>query len=187
MKAAVLAVLAAAAVGAGANAQTPSATAPVQICTTTTTVVRRGDVVVSNTSTTKCEDEAPQGGAQVGSAAHAVFSAPGAAFKSVFSSGVLTSGGDDASASNVRGDWRVAEVKTGGICHLSLTSQPAAAGFRVRNTGCAPSISRAQAWTFDNGDVLLHGADGDLVLRLTGNRDHMAGVSETGDRFELMR
>lgn len=190
MKAAMLAataLLAAAAIGAGVDAQTlatataPGA-APVQVCTTTTTVVRRGDVVVSSTSTTRCEDEAAQGGG----AAHAVFSAPGAAVRSVLGSGVLAGGGDGATASNVRGDWRVVETKTEQVCHLSLTSQAAAGGFRVRTAGCGPPMSRAEAWTFDNGDVLLHGG-GDVVLRLAGNRDHMAGVSDTGDRFELTR
>jgi len=189
MKAAMLAataVLAAAAMGARADAETPpAATAPgatpVQICTTTTTVVRRGDVVVSDTSTTKCEAE----GAQGGGAAHAVFSAPGAAVRSVFSSGILAGGGDLATASNVRGDWRVVDVQTEGVCHLALTSQAAAAGFQVRNSGCARPISRVRAWTFDNGEVLLHGDD--FELRLTGTRDHMAGVSSAGDRFELTR
>ncbi len=181
------ALLTAAALGARAEAQTAAtaatpATAPVQVCTTTTTVVRRGDVVVSNTSVTKCEDEAAQGGG----AARAVFAAPGAAVRSVFNSGVLTGGGDGATASNVRGDWRVVEAKTERVCHLSLTSQPAADGFKVRGVGCAEPLSRADAWTFDNGDVLLHGAGG-LVLRLAGNRDHLAGATDAGDRFELAR
>ena len=188
MKAAMLAamaMLAAAAVGARADAEAPLAAtargaAPVQICTTTTTVVRRGDVVVSNTSATRYE------AARGGSAAHAVFSAPGAAVKSVLGFGILAGGGDGATASNIRGEWLVADVQTGGVCHLSLTSQAAAAGFQARSTGCAPPMSRVEAWTFDNGEVLLHGG-GDFVLRLAGTRDRMAGVTDTGGRFELMR
>ena len=190
MKAAMLAataLLAMAAAGARADAETaPEATAPaapVQICTTTTTVVRRGDVVVSTASTTRCEDEATANSR----AARAVFNAPDAAVKSVFGSGIIAGGGNGASAANVRGDWRVVDVKTQDVCLLFLTSQPAAGGFHVRNDGCKRPISQVAAWTFDNGDVLLHAGGGDVLLRLMGNRDHMAGVSDAGARFELLR
>ncbi len=139
--------------------------------------------MISNASTTRCEDE----GATGGGTARAVFGASESAVKTVFNAGILTSGGDGATASNVRGDWRVVNVKTEQLCRIHLTSEPATAGLQVRRDGCAAPISRIEAWTFDNGDVVLHDHGGEVILRLAGDRDHLAGRSAKGDRFDLTR
>ena len=165
--------------------ETPSApaAAPVPTCTTTTTVVKRGDVVLSTTSSTKCEDEGASGGA--GAAARAVFGAPASGLATLGK--VMALGGVRATASNVRGDWHVLDPSADRVCHLFLTSQPAAAGFRVRRTACAGEFERAEAWTFDDGGVQIHAKGGDPVFRVTGSREHLEGAANDGKLVVLER
>ncbi len=164
-----------------ADAAAP-APAPPPICTTTTTVVRRGDVVLSTNSTTKCEDESAAGG----DTAKAVFGAPVGALASLGK--VMTfGGGDRATASNVRGDWKVMDSRARRVCHLFLTSQPGPAGFGVRRTDCRGAWSTVQGWTFEDGVVALHAADKGVVASLTGARDRLEGQTRSGDPVLIQR
>ena len=175
---AILATTSAAAQPAAGDAA--SAT-PAKLCTTTTTVVRRGDVVISSNTTTKCEDETgPHGGV-----ASAVFSAPAGAV-STFGK-FMGSGANLATASNVRGDWKVMDSHAQRICHLFLTSQPDPAGFRVRRTDCQGDMSRPQTWTFQDGGVALHAQGGEVVARLGGTRDQLDGQTAAGNPLQLQR
>ena len=175
---AILATTSAAAQPAAGDAATA---APAKLCTTTTTVVRRGDVVISSNTTTKCEDETgPHGGV-----ASAVFSAPAGAV-STFGK-FMGSGANLATASNVRGDWKVMDSHAQRICHLFLTSQPDPAGFRVRRTDCQGDMSRPQTWTFQDGGVALHAQGGEVVARLGGTRDQLDGQTAAGNPLQLQR
>ena len=173
------AVLAASPAAAQSSAAAP---APEKLCTTTTTVVRRGDVVVSTTSSTKCEDESAPGG---GGPAKAVFGASAGALSTLGK--VMTFGGERATASNVRGDWKVMDSRADRVCHLFLTSQPDPAGFRVRRTDCQGDMSRPQAWTFQDGGVALHAQGGEVVARLGGTRDQLDGQTASGVPLQLQR
>ncbi len=176
------AILAASPVAAQPPSAVGAAPAPEKLCTTTTTVVRRGDVVVSTTSNIKCEDESAPGGG----AAKAVFGAPAGAL-STLGKAVVFGGGERATASNVRGDWKVMDSRADRVCHLFLTSQPDPAGFRVRRTDCRGDLSRLQAWTFDDGGVALHAVGGDVVVRLAGSREQLDGRTAAGDPVRLQR
>jgi len=171
----------------GAAAQTPAApaSAVAPVCTTTTIVVRRGDQVLSTTSNTKCEEPAAAAGGG-GVSARAVFAAPAGALD-ILGKSISPGGGEAPTARNVRGDWRVLDSRAQRVCHLFLTSQADPAGFHVRRTDCEGLLERAQAWTFDDGAVLLHAPGGDLVVRLGGDRDHLGGVASDGQRVALER
>ena len=157
----------------------PAAATGAQLCTTTTTVVRRGDVAISTTSETKCEDESSSGGLSTKS----IFKAPTGIVKTLIGTG----GGVTATPSNVRGDWHTTEPGASRICHLFMTSQPVAAGFLVRTTDCSSDLIHVAAWTFDEDGVALHAAGGALVIRMTGNREQLRGVTGAGVALELER
>ena len=165
---------------------TGSPTAPPPICTTVTTVVKRGDVVLSTNSTTRCEDAAhPGGGIRPGSvlaAPEAVLSAPTAML------GVIAFGnGDLLTARNTAGDWRVVNSRTGDVCHLTLSVRTTQAGFAARGSGCRGELGQAGAWTYRDGAAEVLRPDGRLIVRLTGRRDQLTGSTEVGDTLTLQR
>jgi len=160
-----------------------TASAPTDVCTTSITIVRRGGVVVSSTGATKCEDETAAGG---GVTAKAVFGAPAGALSAV-GKGFLAGGGDRATASNVRGDWKVMDSRADRVCHLFLTSQPDSAGFRVRRTDCKGLFAQVQAWTFEGEGVALHEAGGGVVITLTGSRAQLQGRTTAGKPVLIAR
>ena len=176
----------AAAADAPASATVAGAEPP--ICTTTTTVVKRGDVVLSSTSATKCE-EVPQ--AQGGSirpsallaAPRAVASAPAAIFGSIS----LGGSGEELTLRSVPADWRVIEARGEQVCHLILNARSGPAGFAARTEGCRGALAKSSAWIFSDGEVDVLGRDGALIVKLTGNRAHLSGSTVDGDSLELQR
>ncbi len=162
------------------------ATAEPPICTTVTTVVKRGEVVLSTGSTTRCEDAAHAGG---GLTAGALLSAPAAVLSAPASVlGSLGSGnGDLLTARNTAGDWRAVDRKSGDVCHLVLSVQTAAAGYVARPSGCRGPFASAHAWTYRDGAAELLRTDGAAIVRLTGTRDLLTGRTEDGDVLTLQR
>ncbi len=173
---------------AHANAQpaAPPGAKPDRLCTTTTTVVKRGDVVISTTSSTRCEGEPGTGGGfNTGgmlAAPAAVFAAPEGLFKSLSSGG-----GVMATPKNVRGDWHTLEPGSSRVCHLFLTSQPTEAGLRVRTTDCHGPLARSANWRFENDAAVLYAPDGGVVARLRGEREVLQGQTEDGSPVTLQR
>ena len=156
------------------------------VCTTVTTVVKRGDVVLSTNSMTRCEDTArPGGGLHPGAmlaAPEAVFSAPAAVFGSI-----SLGHGDELSLRNTAGDWRVIDNRTGDICHLVLSARTTQAGFLARVDGCRGELAQAGAWTYRDGGTEVLRPDGRLIVRLTGTRDQITGATAGGDALTLQR
>ncbi len=170
-------------------ADAPSVGAPAAeppVCTTVTTVVKRGEVVLSTNSTTRCEDAAhPGGGIHPGAmlaAPEAVLSAPTAML------GAMAFGnGDLLTARNTAGDWRVVNGRTGDVCHLTFSVRTNQAGFVARSSGCRGELGEAGAWTYRDGAAEVLRPDGRLIVRLTGRRDLIQGATERGDALTLQR
>ena len=162
------------------------AAAPPPICTTVTTVVKRGDVILSTNSTTRCEDAAHPGGgflpSSVLGAPEAVLSAPTAML------GAIAFGnGDLLTARNAAGDWRVVNSRTGDVCHLTLSVRTTQAGFVARGSGCHGELGQAGAWTYRDGAAEVLRPDGRHIVRLNGRRDQLTGITEDGDSLTLQR
>jgi hypothetical protein len=192
MRLSLLIVLAAATAGQAlaADAPAPAAVgAEPPICTTTTTVVRRGDVMLSSTSSTKCEDSSPaaQGGSfhpsGILAAPRAVAGAPAAIFGSLS----LGGSGEELTLRRVPADWRVVESRGEQICHLVLNAHSGPSGFAARSEGCHGALARSSAWVFKDGEVDVLGGDGALIVKLTGDRAHLSGSTVDGDSLELQR
>ncbi len=168
-----------------ADAPAPAAGQP-PVCTTVTTVVKRGDVVLSTNSTTRCEDAAhPGGGFNAGS----LLAAPGAVLSAPASVlGSLGSGnGDQLTARNTAGDWRAVDRKSGDVCHMMLSVQTTSAGYVARPSACRGALAKAHAWTYRDGAAELLAADGGAIVRLTGTRDLLTGATDDGDVLTLQR
>ncbi len=161
-----------------ADAPPPDAAGP-PVCTTVTTVVKRGEVVLSTNSTTRCEDRAhPGSGLNAGS----LLAAPASVL------GTLGSGnGDLLTARNTAGDWRAVDRHSGDVCHIVLSVQTTAAGFLARGSGCHGPLGDAKAWTYREGAAELLRADGGLIVRLGGARDLLSGSTPDGDVLTLQR
>ncbi len=167
-----------------APAGAPAAEPPV--CTTVTTVVKRGDVVLSTNSTTRCEDAAhPGGGIHPGAmlaAPEAMLSAPTAVL------GIVAFGnGELLTARNTAGDWRVVNSRTGEVCHVTFSVRTTQAGYLARSSGCRGELAHAGAWTYRDGGAEVLKPDGELIVRLTGTRDQLKGATGGGDALTLMR
>ena len=180
MRLAALLVLAAlqgaSALAADAPPPTPAAAEP-PICTTTTVVERRGDVVLSTRTSTKCEDP----NAPPGLNPAAVLAAPAAML------GALAgSGGDGLTPKNTAGDWRVVDGRTGDVCHLVLSVRTTAAGFVARGATCPRPLREAEAWIYRDGAAEVMAPGGRLIVRLTGTRDQLSGAAD-GDVLTLQR
>jgi hypothetical protein len=169
-----------------ADPPAPAAAPEPPICTTVTTVVKRGDVVLSTNSTTKCEDPAhPGGGINPGAmlqAPAAVFTAPAQVLDAIGAGN-----GDQLTAHNAARDRRVVNSRTGDVCHLTLSVRTSAAGFVAREAGCRDEIARASAWTYREGAAEVLGSDGGVIVRLTGTRDLLKGATGGGDALTLQR
>ena len=185
-------VLAASALAAPAfAADAPVAEAPAgpPVCTTVTTVVKRGEVVLSTNSTTKCEEPSRPGGGinlhpgAVLAAPEAVLAAPAA----VFGSMSLGGDGDALKLKNTAGDWRVIYDRSGDICHLTLSARTNQSGFLAHGQGCKGELGHAGAWVFHEGATEILTADGKLIVRLTGTRNEVAGQTADGDAVTLQR
>ncbi len=166
-------------------AASPAAEPPV--CTTVTTVVKRGDVVLSTNSTTRCQDAAHPGGGGINAGAvlgapEAVLSAPTALLGAV-----AFGNGDLLTARNTAGDWRVVNSRTGAVCHLTFSVRTNQAGFVARGAGCRGELAQAGAWTYRDGGAEVLKSDGKLIVRLTGRRDLLQGSTEGGDALTLQR
>ena len=170
-------------------ADAPPAGAPAAeppVCTTVTTVVKRGDVVLSTNSTTRCEDAAhPGGGIHPGAmlaAPEAMLSAPTAML------GIVAFGnGDLLTARNTPGDWQVVNSRTGDVCHVTFSVRTTQAGYVARSSGCRGEIAHAGAWTYREGGAEVLKPDGHLIVRLTGTRGQLQGATEGGDALTLRR
>jgi hypothetical protein len=192
MRLVLLSVLLAGAAGPALAADAPSpapAAAPEPpICTTVTTVVKRGDVVLSTNSTTKCEAaEHPGGGisihpGEVLAAPAKVFTAPAVAVDAIFQGH-----GDLLTQKNSAGDWRVVNSRTGDVCRLILSVRTTNAGFAARVEGCRGELAHAGAWTYRDGGTEVLGHDGKMIVRLTGTRDLVKGSTVEGDALTLQR
>ena len=164
----------------------PPEAAAERTCTTTTTVVKRGDVMLSSTSSTRCEDEPGSGDGRNASglrkAPAAVLAGPGEILKSL-----SLGGGVQISPKNVRGDWHTLEPGSQRVCHLFLTSQPTDAGLRVRIQDCRGPLGAVKNWRFENDSVALYAPGEKLVVRLRGERDALEGQAEDGRVMMLQR
>jgi len=166
----------------------PEAAAEPPVCTTVTTVVKRGDVVLSTNSTTRCEEPArPGSGAKlhpggVLAAPQAVLSAPASLFGSI-----SLGSGEELRLRNAAGDWRVIYLRSGDICHLTLSGRTTSAGFLARGQGCKGELAQARAWVFHDGGAEVLAGDGAVIVRLTGNRDQLTGSTPDGERLTLQR
>jgi hypothetical protein len=169
---------------ADAPAAGPPAAEPA-VCTTVTTVVKRGEVVLSTNSTTRCEEPGRPGGGislNPGAVPEAVLAAPKAVF------GSLSLGdGDELKLKNTAGDWRVIYDRTGDICHLTLSARTTQAGFLAHGQGCKGALRGAGAWVFHDGATEILTADGKLIVRLAGTRDQVSGATADGDQITLQR
>src|SRR4051812_19799082 len=134
-------VLAVSLLAAPALAQ-PAAAADEPICTTVTTVVKKGEVVLSTNTTTRCERQ--KGAAGLPGAAEA------AAEPFREAEGVLGGlfGPAELKPRQVRGDWKV--VQGAHVCHLILMSEITPQGRKVRAVGCAAPVSGATAWKLED-------------------------------------
>ena len=171
-----------------ADAPPTASAAPAEppVCTTVTTVVKRGDVVLSTNSTTRCEDRAhPGGGLNPG----ALLAAPAAVFSAPVSvlAAVGAGNGDLLTARNTAGDWRAVDRHTSDVCHMVLSVQTAAAGYVARPSGCRGPLAKAHAWTYRDGAAELLTSDGGAIVRLTGTRDLLTGSTDDGDVLTLQR
>ncbi len=168
------------------GADHPAAEPPV--CTTVITVVKRGEVVLSTGSTTRCEDAAHPGGGinlhpgAMLAAPEAVLAAPAALFGSI-----PAGHGDALRLKNTAGDWRVIYDRTGDICHLALSARTNQTGFLARAQGCKGAMHDAGAWVFNEGATEILTADGKLIVRLTGTRDQISGATVDGAAVTLQR
>jgi NaMN:DMB phosphoribosyltransferase len=155
-----------------ALAQAPEAAAE-QICTTTTTVVKRGETLLSTKSETKCHREGEGGGIDIDLD-------PGGVLGGIFSST------PELENKDVRGDWRVVERGSIRVCKVTLMSEATNLGRRVRTQDCRGVASRVVAWKLEDLSVGLYGADGALVVRVTGDRMRLAGAAG-GEEVVLQR
>ena len=159
----------------------PSPQAPSdRTCTTTTTVVKRGDVVLSTTSATKCEDEPGTGGGGLNPGA--VLAGPGELLKSL-----TLGGGVKLTPKNARGDWHALEPGSIRVCHIFLTSQPTKTGLRVRTSDCRGPLAGVANWRFEDDAAALLGMDGSLVVKMRGDRDALQGEIQAGPVVILQR
>jgi hypothetical protein len=166
-----------------------------RVCVTTTTVVRRGDVVLSTTSNTRCEDDHSQ--ATAGPAASP--SAPAAAAGASPASPARPFGEPSVLASffgarpveltprDVLGVWTALERGREDGCQVRMTREAFSGGFRVLASGCRGPFHAATAWRFDGATANVYRADGTLLSKLTGDKAHLAGPLPDGGAVDLTR
>lgn len=156
-------------------------------CTQTTTVVRRLDVVVSSSTQIKCEEPGSSGDGGGGVAVpKAVFAAPGGAANLLGK--VLGGGpGDELTAASARGDWHVLDARARQVCQLFLMISGAAQGLGLRKRDCTGALATAVSWAFDGGAVVFRTRTGAEVIRFTGTRERMGGVTSDGMTIVLGR
>jgi hypothetical protein len=162
------------------------------VCTTVTTVVRRGDVVLSTTSSTHCEEERGQAPGPTGAAA------PGRPASG--SGAVQTFGGSPSMIAkmfgaqdpglkprDVLGIWSAIERGQQDACRVQMMREPSANGFRVLTIGCKGALAHATAWKFDETQAALYDARGGLVAKVGGDRQHLSGLLVDGHAVNLIR
>ena len=169
-----------------AQAPAPAGAAPAAaeppVCTTVTTVVKKGDVVLSTKSETKCErTPGERGSGEGGVHPGEILGSIGSPFGSLFTSTPTLQ------EKEARGDWRVVERGNLRVCHAVLMSETNAQGRRVRTSDCIGPLARAAAWKLEDNSVGIYGKDGALVVRLTGDRNRLAGQTADGQPVTLQR
>ena len=169
--AALAAVLLAFAAGQAAAQPAPQPTASEPpVCTTTTTVVRRGEVVLSTETRTRCDD-----------------GKDGLALDPSGLLGSLLGGSAALEMKDVRGDWRMVEAGSGRVCRFTLMSATSPLGRRVRAVDCRGPLVRAAGWKLEDDSVGLYQADGALLARLKGDKARLTGLARPGEAIELQR
>lgn len=166
-----------------------------RVCTTTTTVVRRGDVVLSTSSATRCED--PGAAATLGASPSSAVAAepPGSAGtrpgKELGGPGVVARlfGAVPLGLKprDVLGVWTAIERGKKNACTVRMTREVSSDGFRVLAGGCQGVLGGVKAWRFDQTEAGLYGAGGALLARLTGDREHLTGASADGGMLSFTR
>jgi hypothetical protein len=169
-----------------------TAAADLPICTTTTVVVKRGDVVLSTTSSTRCEAAKgqPPATAEAAPAGQAAAAAPqpAPAPRETFARAPIFSlGTAGLKPREVLGDWWVVEPGQHFACRVALSKEVSADGFRVLTYGCRGGLKAVVAWKFEETQVGLYGADGAAVAKLAGDKDHLSGPTDGGDVLRLTR
>jgi hypothetical protein len=163
------------------------------VCTTVTTVVRRGDVVLSTTSQTRCEEDQAAGQAPAAGAFSSAQARPHAPAVQVF--GAVSSpiakvfGGQDTALKprDVLGIWSALQLGEADACRVQMMREVAANGFKVSTSGCKGTLARAKVWKFEETQALLYDASGSPVARLVGDRQHLSGVLVDGRQLNLIR
>ncbi len=182
LAAACLAVLGLGARPALAQAQ-PAPTDEPPICTTTTVVVKKGEVVLSTTSNTKCEDQDRGMSRGIGDVHPGqVLTAPVQILKAIPLGGAPKLG-----PTHVRGYWRAPRPGARRICHVALMSEAAGGGYAAKPTNCTGALSALASWRFEVDSVALYDASGRMIVRLTGDRDHLTGETADGELVDMQR
>ena len=161
-----------------------------RVCTTTTTVVRRGDVVLSTSSATHCENESGEAGPTSPAGPASSPGAPGPDLGprgSGVATWLLGAPPSGLKPRDVLGVWTAIERGKTNACTVRMTREVSAGGFRVVAGGCHGVLGGAAAWRFDQTEAGLYGADGVLLARLTGDREQLTGALADGGLLNFTR
>jgi hypothetical protein len=190
----VAATLAAGAAQASPAGQKAEKTGGEPICTTTTTVVRQGDVVLSTTSQTHCEEaeaQAPSPQGPQASASNRPHSRSPAAQVFGGSENMVAKvfGAEDAGLKprDVLGIWSAVERGRQDACRVQMMRETSANGFRVETIGCRGALAHVTAWKFEETQAALYDSAGAAVTRLSGDKEHLSGVLADGRPLNLIR
>lgn len=189
----IAALLLGAGAGAAQAADKPAKSDDQRICVTTTTVVKRGDVVLSTSSNTRCEDDRgrPQAEAQSPPVASEGAAAPSPAARGLVGPSNLASffGARPVGLTprDVLGVWTALERGKENACRVQMTREAFSGGFRVLTSGCRGALAVAKAWKFDGSTAQVYAADGTLLASMTGDKEHLAGALPDGGVVDMSR
>ncbi len=168
-------------------APSPAAVEP-PTCTITTVVVKKGDVVLSSNSTTKCvkPGEKPAEGGAGGGLFGGVAAVPGAVLKPLLNGPSLLASPPDMEMRHMTGVWQTVRGPRKS-CQVVLLTQTTPLGRGVRAGSCTGVLGRAKGWKVEDKDVVMVDQAGAVLARLQGDRDRISGVADDGELLVLQR
>jgi hypothetical protein len=87
----------------------------------------------------------------------------------------------------VLGVWTALERGKENGCTVRMTRETSSGGFRIFTIGCGGPFSTARAWKFEGTTAEVYAADGALLSKLTGDKQHLAGGLPDGGLVDLTR
>jgi hypothetical protein len=87
------------------------------------------------------------------------------------------------------GTWQALDASrgNGGICTITLSDSPLAAGLSASQSHCAAPLDTIAAWSIVDGQLSLASAQGSSIGRLGGNQRRMTGDLADGSHLIIER